>query len=58
MHLNKQVKSRLKKKQNTREIIRNSITKDKDTIEIQFEKLKRERNSYGILGDLQSARNA
>jgi hypothetical protein len=44
MHLNKQLKSRLKKhKQNTREIIGNPITKDKDT-KIQYEKLKRGRN--------------
>jgi hypothetical protein len=32
MHLNKQLKSQLKKhKQNTREILGNPITKDKDT---------------------------
>jgi hypothetical protein len=46
MHLNKQLKSRLKKhKQNTREIIGNPITKYKDTKEIQYVKLKRGRNS-------------
>jgi hypothetical protein len=45
MHLNKQLKSRLKKhKQNTREIIGNPITKGKDTKEIQYVKLKRGRN--------------
>jgi hypothetical protein len=51
MHLNKQLKSRLKiHKQNTEEIIGNPITKDKDTTEIQYVKLKRGRNSVWYFG--------